>query len=220
MPPTRGATSKDADIAGTNRSGCSAFARSSPKTKSLKPIHEGEEDTPASQHTNATARSQPSGRASRPPTQSCPTARTARAEQPKREPPLRPSRAAAEPTPHVNSLLAAGRRTAPRPPEERRRRAASMRHGTPLPWAAGYGSLPHTVAHHRSRVADETGGGHHTTTMPRHPRDPSTSMQPMHRGTTPPPTIQTPSLPGTAVPASPPPPCEHHPGAAAPASSM
>jgi hypothetical protein len=49
MPPTRGTTSKDADIAGTNRSGCSAFARSSPEPKSLKPIHEGEEDVPASQ---------------------------------------------------------------------------------------------------------------------------------------------------------------------------
>jgi hypothetical protein len=95
MPPTRGTTSKDADIAGTNRSGCSAFARSSPKPKSLKPIHEGEEDMPASHHTIAAARSQPSGRTPRPPTQSCPAARTARAEQPKREPPLRPSRAAA-----------------------------------------------------------------------------------------------------------------------------
>jgi hypothetical protein len=59
MPPTREATSEDADIAGTNRSGCGAFARSSPKPKSLKPVHEGEErDMPAFQPA-ATTRSQP-----------------------------------------------------------------------------------------------------------------------------------------------------------------
>jgi hypothetical protein len=86
MPPSRGTTSEDADIAGTNRSGCSAFARSSPKPKSLKPIHEGEEDVPR--------RSSPSppheaNRAMMPrcsrtsPTaakQSCPAARTTRVE--------------------------------------------------------------------------------------------------------------------------------------------
>lgn len=100
---------------------------------------------------------------------------------------------------------------------------------------ASDGSLPHTVAHHSRRVADDTGGGHHTTTVPRHPRDPSTSMQPMHRGTTRPPTIQTPLRPRDRRPGLPSAALQsiahhgasyrrvqrpiHHPGATAPASS-
>ena len=38
MPPTRGAMSEDADIAGNDRGRCIAFARSSPCLKSLEPI--------------------------------------------------------------------------------------------------------------------------------------------------------------------------------------
>nr|XP_051210929.1 uncharacterized protein LOC127328365 [Lolium perenne] len=209
MPPTRGTTSKDADIAGTNRSGCSAFARSSPKPKSLKPIHEGEEDMPASQHTVAAARSQPSGHAPRPPTQSCHAARTARAEKQKREPPLRPSRAAAEPTPHVNSPLAAG---AGQRPDHQKSSAAAPRpctmahlyHGLQVPaMATCHTQWPTTAAGSRTKLGA-------ATTRPPCRGTPEIPQPPCNRCIEAPPG-RRPSkrhcVPGTAVPASPPPPC-------------
>nr|XP_051210751.1 vegetative cell wall protein gp1-like [Lolium perenne] len=81
-----------------------------------------------------------------------------------------------------------------------------MHHGTPLPWGANNGSLPHAVVHHGHRDTDGAGSSLHATTAPRHPE----IRRPPHN-------LRAEAKPATP---NPPPPCPRgrHPSMPAPAS--